>query len=120
METLTPNASRCKSVQDTMGALARDVLGNPEKFEPVKYGRWRSLTTGSPLQIETNYVYGEGTVRFYTGADNTPDRVFRVTGLMTDLSEVLEEIQTREAEFVRRVDKVLEIQRRRLGGFIQP
>jgi len=34
-----------------------------DNFMPVHAGRWRHLATG--LEVETGYVYGEGTLRVY-------------------------------------------------------
>lgn len=73
-------ASRCKTVQDTMTQLVTVLLGNTKRFETVKPARWRCTVPGSDLEVETNYVYGEGTVRFYCGKSNTPCQVIKVRG----------------------------------------
>lgn len=79
-ETLSPNAFRCREVHRVFDQLI-EVLGDPERFEPVKYGRWKSVTPGVDVQIETNYVYGEGTVRFYVNNGNDPFKVIKIRGL---------------------------------------
>jgi hypothetical protein len=63
---------------------------NGVDFEQVKYGRWRNLLIApdSPIEIETNYVYGEGTVRFYRGRANQPFQVIKIQGLFGELNEV--------------------------------
>lgn len=68
-----------KVVQELMARLYR-TLGQADRWEPVKYGRWRDATGASPLEVETNYVYGEGTVRLYDGRAEVPYHTMRVRG----------------------------------------
>lgn len=74
---------RAKDVQELMARIGR-TLSDVDRWEPVKYGRWRSLT--EDLEVETNYVYGEGTIRAYRGRTNTPYETMKVRG---DANELL-------------------------------
>jgi hypothetical protein len=66
--------------------LLVDILRGPD-FEQVRPARWRDLVS-SDHQIETNYMYGEGTVRVYHGDSCEPFETIKLRGLVGELTYV--------------------------------